>query len=180
MPANARPFWLPFFPAISLLCSISILANPLIVGIARGRLGSMLRPNEFLLAFVLTAICIRGVLPANGQRRSYAVFDRLDAALLILVSAGSVAPVLWRYARGLALSEDDLLYALVLVKYYALFRVFRSGITTTRQVETCLILSMTSALIVACIGLLQVSDLFGVPNFCCRITISRLKGTPHL
>jgi hypothetical protein len=144
---------------------IILLANPLIVGIARGQLGSMLRPNELLLAFVLSAICIRGVLPADGQRRSFVGFDQLDAALLILVSAGSVAPVLWRYARGLALSVDDLLYALVLVKYYALFRVFRSSITTARQVETCLILSMASALIVACIGLLQVSDLFGVPEF---------------
>ncbi len=144
---------------------IILLANPLIVGIARGQLGSILRPNEFLLAFVLIAICIRGVLLVHGQRRSYVVFDQLDTALFVLVSAGSVAPVLWRYARGLTLSEDDLLYALVLLKYYALFRVFRSAITTTRQVEICLILSVASALIVAFIGLLQVSDLFGVPEF---------------
>jgi hypothetical protein len=142
-----------------------LLANPLIVGIARGQLGSILRPNEFLLAFILIAICIRGVLLVHGQRRSYVVFDQLDTALLVLVSAGSVAPVLWRYARGLTLSEDDLLYALVLLKYYALFRVFRSAITTTRQVEICLGISLTSALIVALIGLLQVNDLFGVPEF---------------
>ena len=124
---------------------IILLANPLIVGIARGQLGSILRPNEFLLAFVLIAICIRGVLLVHGHRRSFVAFDQFDTALLILVGAGSVAPVLWRNARGLTLSEDDLLYALVLLKYYALFRVFRSAISTTRQVEICLRLSVASA-----------------------------------
>jgi hypothetical protein len=144
---------------------IILLANPLIVGIARGQVDSMLRPNELLLAFVLIAVFMRGVLLAHAQRRSYVVFDQLDTALLVLIGAGSVTPVLWRYARGLTLSEDDVLYALVLLKYYALFRVFRSAITTTRQVEICLWLSMGSALIVAIVGLLQVGNLFGVPEF---------------
>jgi hypothetical protein len=144
---------------------IILLANPLIVGIARGQLSSVLRPNEFLLGFVLIAISVRGVLLVRRQRQSHVSYDRLHTALLFLVAAGSVVPVLWRYARGLALSEDDLLYAVVLLKYYALFRVFRSAITTTRQVERCLILSLASALIVAVIGILQVSDLFSIPEF---------------
>jgi hypothetical protein len=144
---------------------IILLANPLIVGIARGQLGSVLRPNEFLIAFVLIAICVQSVLLVLGQRRSYVSYDRVDTALLLLVAAGSVIPVLWRYARGLTLSEDDLLYAVVLLKYYALFRVFRYAVTTRRQVEVCLILSIASALTVAVIGVLQVSDLFGMPEF---------------
>ena len=144
---------------------VILLANPLIVGIARGELGSIFRPNELLLAFVLIAICARGILLAVGQRRNYICFDQLDTALLLLVGAGSVAPVLWRYAWGLTLSEDDLLYAVVLVKYYALFRAFRYAITTRRQVEVCLMLSVASGVIVAVIGLLQVSNLFGVPEF---------------
>ncbi len=131
---------------------IILLANPLIVGIARGQLGSVLRPNEFLIAFVLIAICVQAVLLVLGQRRSYVSYDRVDTALLLLVAAGSAVPVLWRYARGLTLSEDDLLYAVVLLKYYALFRVFRYAVTTRRQVEVCLILSIASALIVAVIG----------------------------
>src|SRR5215475_13261923 len=117
---------------------IILLTNPLIVGIARGQGESILRPNELVLAFVLMAVSVRGVLLARAQRRSYVVFDRLDIALLVLIGTGSVMPVLWRYARGLTLSQDDLLYALVLFKYYVLFRVFRSAITTTGQVETCL------------------------------------------
>lgn len=144
---------------------IILLAGPLIVGIARNQLGSVLRPNEFLLAFVLIAICVRGVLLVRAQRRSYVSYDPLDSALLFLVAAGSVVPVLWRYARGLTLSEDDLLYAVVLLKYYALFRVFRYAITTQKQVEVCLILSLASGLIVAVIGVLQVSDLFNIPEF---------------
>jgi hypothetical protein len=144
---------------------IILLANPLIVGIARGQLGSILRPNELLIAFVLIAIIMRAVLLAYARRSSYVGFVQLDTALLVLIGAGSVTPVLWRYARGLTLSEDDVLYALVLLKYYALFRVFRSAITTTRQVEICLWLSLTSALVVAFIGLLQVANLFGVPEF---------------
>jgi hypothetical protein len=144
---------------------IILLANPLLVGIARGQLGSILRPNEFLLAFVLIAICARSVLLARPQERSCASFDQLDTALLFLVGTGSVLPVLWRYGRGLALSQDDLLYALVLIKYYASFRIFRSAIKTTGQVTICLMISVATALIVAFVGLLQVSDLFGVPEF---------------
>jgi hypothetical protein len=144
---------------------IILLTNPLIVGIARGQLGSVLRPNEFLLGFVLIATCVRGVLLVGGHRRSHVSYDRLDTALLLLAAAGSLLPVLWRYTRDLTLSEDDLLYAAVLLKYYALFRVFRYAITTPRQVEVCLVMAVASALIAAVIGLLQVSNLFGIPEF---------------
>ena len=89
----------------------------------------------------------------------------MDVALLLLATAGSVMPVLWRSLRDLPLSVDDLLYSFVLIKYYGLFRVFRASIVTVRQVTVCLWLSMASAVLVAVVALLQVLNLFGVPDF---------------
>ena len=45
-----------------------LLANPLIVGIARGQLGTVLRPNEVLLLFILMALGLRVLLLALGGR----------------------------------------------------------------------------------------------------------------
>ncbi|WP_336489355.1 hypothetical protein [Methylobacterium nigriterrae] len=141
-----------------------LLVSPLIAGIARGQLGSMLRPSEVLLAFVAFCLCIRSMLQVRRGRDERS-FDELDTSLLLLVATGSVAPVLWRYVRGLPLSEDDLLYAVVLIKYYALFRVFRYAVATPRQVEVCLALSVLSGVLVAAVGLLQVGNVLGVAEF---------------
>ena len=95
-----------------------LLANPLIVGIARGELGTVLRPNEVLLLFILVALGLRVLLLALCGRYRPPPFDGMDVALLGLVATGSALPVLLQEVRNLPPSLDDTLYAVVLVKYY--------------------------------------------------------------
>ena len=142
-----------------------LLANPLIVGIARGQVGVVLRPNEALLLFILAALGVRMLLLMLCGRYRAAPFDNMDVALLGLVATGSALPVLWRDARSLPLSGDDILYAFVLVKYYALFRLFRSTVADEADVAACLRASFVAAALVAVVAILQVSGLFGVSEF---------------
>jgi hypothetical protein len=148
----------PVFGAFLLL-----FATPLISGVARGPIP--LRPNEMLLLLVMAALAMRILLLMLARRYHPGRFDRMDVGLLLLAITGSVMPVLWRSLRNLPLSVDDLLYSFVLIKYYGLFRVFRASIVTVRQVTVCLWLSMASAVLVAVVALLQVLNLFGVPEF---------------
>jgi hypothetical protein len=142
-----------------------LFATPLIVGIARGEFGGELRPNELLLGLVLAAMAVRTLLLMLGRRWQPPIFDAMDVALLALVATGSAMPVLWRIARGLPLTTDDLLYAVVLVKYYAVFRLFRGAVTTEAAVATCLRVALLSSAIVAVIALLESFRLFGVAEF---------------
>jgi hypothetical protein len=142
-----------------------LLANPLIVGFARGEIGIALRPNEVLLLFILAALGVRVLLLMLCGRYRMPKFDSMDAALLGLVATGSVMPVLWRAVRGLPLSTDDLLYAAVLVKYYALYRLFRGVVVDEAGAAACLRISFISAAIVAVVAILQVTGLFGVAHF---------------
>jgi hypothetical protein len=139
-----------------------LLASPLIVGIARGDVIAVVRPNELLLIFVVAALATRAlILRLVGNYRPPAV-TRVDLALVLLALASSVGPLLWRYGRDLPVSTDDLLYSIVLWKYFILYRTFRSSISTPSQVARCLWLSMASATVVALIAVLQVQGLFGV------------------
>jgi hypothetical protein len=142
-----------------------VFLSPLIVGFARGDLIPVLRPNEALLLFIFGALCARTLLTMLARRYSGPLFGPLDAAIALLVLTGSVGPLLLRYARGLSISTDDLLYSIVLWKYLLLYRVFRASIVTEAQVARCLSLSMISAATVALIGIFQVEDLFGIPEF---------------
>src|SRR5208337_2985246 len=138
-------------------------ASPLIVGMARGSIP--LRPNEMLLLLVMTALGIRTVLLMLSGRHHPQCFDRIDRALLLLVLTGSVMPVLWALVRSQPLSTDDLLYSFVLIKYYAVFRVFRTTIVAQPQITVCLWLSMTSAFLASLVAVLQVLNLLGILEF---------------
>lgn len=137
-----------------------LLVTPLIVGVARGGAFGPLRPNEALLLVLVAGLAARILLL---RRCELPRWTRIDIALLLLVLAGSCAPMLMRVARGLPLAEDDILYALVLPKYAIVFFFFRLAIKTVNEVEVCLRITICSAALVAIIGILQVRDLFEVP-----------------
>ena len=140
-----------------------LFTTPLIAGVARGSM--LVRPNEALLVVVACALSVRAVLLMLSRRYHPPRFDRMDMALLVLVASGSVLPMVWLAIRQQPVSQDDLLYAAVLIKYYVLFRVFRVTVVTTAQVMTCLWMSITSAVIEGLIAIFQVTKLFGVPAF---------------
>jgi hypothetical protein len=144
---------------------IYLLATPLIVGIARGDALPILRPNEALLAVILLGLGCRAVLTMlQGKPYRFPV-DGIDLIFILLAVCASALPLALRWGRGEPISSDDILYAIVLWKYYAIYRIFRESVTTEQQVGVCLWLSLASALIVALIAILQVSNLFGVPEF---------------
>lgn len=162
-------------PALPLVVTIAVapelgayawlLIGPLIVGVARGGGLSVLRPNEALLLLVAAGLALRSLwLVARGERWRPTICD-IDLAVLLLVMTGSVVPVLLRYGRGLPLTQDDILYALVLVKYFVVYLVFRLGVGTPAQVAACLRLTLVAGAVVGAVALLQVKGLFGVPRF---------------
>jgi hypothetical protein len=141
-----------------------LLANPLIVGVARGDLIPIMRPNELLLLLLLAAWAARIALRLLAGRQVRPELNAIDVAMFFLAVTSSVFPLLLRYNRGLPVTSDDFLYAIVLWKYLLLYWFFRGSVTTPSQVARCLWLSMASAAVVAVIGILQVANLFGVPE----------------
>ncbi len=142
-----------------------LFVSPLIVGIARGELIPFARPNELLILMIAAALGTRAILSmCSGQFRGVAIC-RMDVAFVLLAVTSSIVPILWRFARGLPLSTDDILYSMVLWKYYLLYRSFQASISTVPQLSRCLVVSMASGTIVAVVGMFQVLGLFGVAEF---------------
>jgi len=142
-----------------------LFANPLIVGIARGDIIPLLRPNELLLALLLLALALR--LPARvlSGLSLRPRFNAVDVALLALAVFSSLVPVTWRLVRSLPVTLEDVLYAVVLWKYLALYWFFRQAVTTRAQLLVCVVASLASGVVVALVAMLQVNDLLGVPAF---------------
>jgi hypothetical protein len=142
-----------------------LLATPLIVGIARDSIMPLVRPNEALLILILCALGARIVALSLAGRPWRPQLDPIDLALVILATTSSILPLLLRYGRGLPIAADDLLYAIVLWKYYLVYRLFREAVTTPAQVAVCLWLALAAAAMVAMVAILQVLGLFGVAEF---------------
>ncbi len=143
----------------------NLAASPLIAGVARGEMLGILRPNEALLLVIAAALALRTLLATLAHTHEARGFTRVDLGLVVLALASSIVPLLARLASGLSISSDDLLYSIVLWKYFVLFRCCRASITTPAQLRCCIAISLTSAAISCSIGLIQVTGLFGVPQF---------------
>lgn len=143
---------------------VLLAATPLVVGMDRGAVLPLLRPNEALIGLLAAGLLLGGTVRVLAGRWPRLRITSLDAALLALLLTGSVLPVLWLVARGEPLTQDDLLYALTLWKYYGVFLLVRASVHTERHVRTCLALSMAAATVVAILGILQALQLFNVPE----------------
>jgi hypothetical protein len=154
-----------------------LLATPLIVGIDRGGALPVLRPNEALLLLLALGVGLHTLRwMVRGEQR-WPPQARLDLALGLLVLTGSILPPLVRFARGLPLDPDDILYSVVLCKYLLLYAIFRFSVRTPAQVRACLVLAMLAAAIVAVVAILQVNDLLGVPGLLDRHYGEPFSGT---
>jgi hypothetical protein len=148
----------------SLAAFVLITLTPLIVGIDRGSIIPVLRPNEALALVVATGLLARLVVEIIAGKPFRPRLGRVDIAIMALAFTGSVVPLLWMFARGADVAQDDVLYALTLWKYYALFLIVRASVRTVRDVAICLWLSLAAACIVALVAVLQALQLFGVPG----------------
>jgi hypothetical protein len=140
-----------------------LLLGPLIVGIARGEGAMVLRPNEALLLIIVAGLGLRALWLSWHGERWLPRLQRIDLAVMALVATGCLMPLAIRYGRGLEVSADDVLYALVFVKYLVVYALFRLAVRTPAEVAACLKLILVAGVIVGVIAVLQVKDLAGVP-----------------
>jgi hypothetical protein len=139
--------------------------TPLLAGVDRGSAIPLLRPTEALAALVGAGLIARGVLMSLASGFPRIRPSRMDLAILVLVVASSIFPFLWMLVRGLEVTSDDVLYALVLWKFAAIYLIFRIAVKTEAQVRTCLWIAMTTGAIVAVIAMLQALGLSPVVVF---------------
>jgi hypothetical protein len=142
-----------------------IAVTPLVAGIDRGRLLPVLRPNEALV-LVLAAILAGATLYKALRTGSFAVrLHRVEWALIAMATAASVIPLIWMVIRGVQPSGDDVSYALVLWKYLAVYALVRAAVRSDKEVMWCLVASVSAAVVVGLVGMLQALDLAGVREF---------------
>lgn len=137
---------------------------PLIAGMPRGVIAPYIRPSEGLLILILSAWLVRIFADGLRGRLPRLAFDRVELALVLLAFAASIPPLLLRFGRGLPISTDDALYALVLWKFLLVYGLFRYAVTTAAQVQVCLWLAMASSAMVALVAVMQVLGLLGIPE----------------
>ncbi len=137
--------------------------GPLVVGIARGQGAMVLRPNEALLLLLAAGIGLRVLWLGWRGERWWPPLVRIDFAVAGLTVAGSLVPLVLRYGRGLPVTPDDILYALVFVKYFLAYALIRLAVREPGQVASCLRVILGVTVVVGIVAILQVKDLAGVP-----------------
>lgn len=163
------------FAAAGLVCAtvahpplaayLLIATTPLIVGLGRGSLLPLVRPNEALALLLAGALLLRGLGRSVTLRQLPRVqVTTLDVALAVMALFSSVIPLLWMAARGEVITLDDALYALTLWKFFGVYVLIRWSTRTERQVSVCLWLSLGVAALLAVLGILQSLQLFGLPD----------------
>lgn len=135
--------------------------TPLVVGIDRGAVLPWVRPNEVLLGLLLAGLAVGPLRRWWTGARRLPELHPLDLAVASLAVLGSVVPVLWLWGRGRAVEADDIAFALVLVKYAAVYVMFRLVTTTVPQRERLLVVAIGASAVVAVVGVLQA---LGVPG----------------
>ncbi|MFN2559710.1 MAG: hypothetical protein ABR571_00210 [Jatrophihabitans sp.] len=141
-----------------------VAVSPLIAGIDRGHLLPLIRPSEALVLLVGAALILRAGLRHRTGFRLRPRLSRLEAGLVLMAACNSILPLLCMAARHRPITQDDILYALVLWKFLGIYAIVRASITTNRQVALVLCLSVGAACLVAVIAILQSLNLFGVPH----------------
>jgi hypothetical protein len=138
------------------------LVTPLTAGIDRGSAIPVLRPNEALAAVIGAGLVARGLVLAREGTRPSIKLSEIEWTLVAMALTSSVLPLLWMSLRHHELAKDDLLYALVLWKFAAVYLIVRVSVRTEAQVRRCLYLSIGAATVVAVIAVLQALDLLNV------------------
>jgi hypothetical protein len=156
---------------------IWMIAAPLIVGIARGGGLGVLRPNEAMLLVIAAGVGLNCSWRLWRGERIVPEIGPIDVTVLGLALAGSLVPLLFRYGRGLVVSQDDVLYAMVFVKYFVLYAVVRLAIRTPAEVATALRLAIAAGALVAVVALLQVRDVLNVPGLLAAYYDSPFEGS---
>ena len=152
--------WVWKYPVTAALLVIGV--TPLVVGIDRGRLIPLLRPNEALLFVLAGILAARGLIRAPSRVRIRDRLNGLEWSLVVMAIVASFVPLVWMVARGQHPTGDDITYSLVLWKFLAVYTLVRVSVRTDREVLWCLLASVAAAAVVGLIAITQALDLFGI------------------
>jgi murein biosynthesis integral membrane protein MurJ len=150
------------WPALAAYLVVSL--TPLTVSLSVGHALPLIRPNEALDLLVGAALALRGLVMARAGQLVRLRLDTVELAMVLMAVCNSVVPLLWMTVRQEAITQDDLLYALVMWKLLGIYVIVRVAVRTDKQVRRCLWLSVTVAAVVALVAILQSLALFGVPR----------------
>ena len=150
------------WPALAAYLVIGL--TPLTAGINRGAALPMVRPNEAIALLVGAALATRGIVLVRSGQVPKLRLDRVEVAMVLLAVCSSLVPLGWMTLRQQPITNDDLLYALVLWKYLALYALVRLSVSTDAQIRRCLWIAVGAACIVAVLAILQALGLFGIPR----------------
>ena len=143
---------------------LAIGLTPLTVNLNLGHALSLIRPNEAIDLLMGATLAARGLVMARSGQLPRIRLDRVELAMVLMAVSNSVVPLLWMTVRQEAISQDDLLYSLVMWKLLGIYVIIRVAVSTDLQVRRCLWLSVAAASIVALVAILQSLSLFGVPR----------------
>src|SRR5438552_17653811 len=150
------------WPALAAYLVIGL--TPVAAGINRGAALPLLRPNEALALFLGVVLATRAIAQLRTGQLPKPRLGAVEVSMALLAVCSSVLPLWWMTVQQQAITNDDLLYALVLWKYLGLYALIRMSVSTDRQVRRCLWISVAAACIVAVLAILQSLGLFGVPR----------------
>lgn len=165
----------PPFSAYLLLAT-----TPLLAGLERGLLLPLLRPHEAMAGLVVAGLLVHLTLATASRTpvRLRLSFGPVDRAIVLLALAGSVVPLIVMTVRERPISQEDVLYALVLWKYYAIFLIFRACVVRPEQARRCLWVALGAAAVVALVGIMQVLQVSAVESLLTRWYVP--EGTNEL
>jgi len=138
------------------------LLVPLIVGMSRGLVVPVLRPNELLILALLGLVILRGTLgPADGRVR-LGPFTAVDRAFGLLFVFGALVPLAVMLYRSGVPSAEDTFQLLSLLKYYLSYRLLLAVVPDEKAALRVAGVMLAASAVVASIGLLQLERLFGL------------------
>ncbi len=130
------------WPALAAYLVIGL--TPLAAGINRGAAIPLLRPNEALAVFLGLVLVTRGIAQLRTGQLPKLRLGAVEVSMVLLAVCSSVAPLWWMTVQQQPITNDDLLYALVLWKYLGLYALIRMSVSTDRQVRRCLWISVAA------------------------------------
>jgi murein biosynthesis integral membrane protein MurJ len=143
---------------------LAIGLTPLTVSLNLGHALPLIRPNEAIDLLLGAALAARGLTLVRSGELPHIRPTRVELAMVLMAVSNSIIPLLWNTLRQQPISQDDLLYALVLWKLLGLYVLVRSSVSTDAQIRRCLWISVSVACVVAMVAILQSLDLAGVPG----------------
>lgn len=134
---------------------VYIATLPIIAGIDRAAILPLVRPNELLLGLLLAGAAFGGYLRfargATVPLRPHPV----DIPLALFVVLSTVWPIASLLLRGQAVTPDDIVAVLPMVKLAALLLLVRLTVTRHEQIVRCIRLVIWPAVVLAVVAILQ-------------------------